>query len=51
MGTRRKYSPEFKREAAELANQPRQTAPQVARDLSIRLALINRWATPQMSWH
>lgn len=43
MGTRRKYSPEFKREAVELANQPGQTAPQVARDLGIRPALINRW--------
>lgn len=43
MGTRRNYSPEFKREAVELASQPGQTAPQVARDLGIRPALINRW--------
>lgn len=43
MGTRRKYSPEFKREAVELANQPGQSVPQVARDLAIRPNLINRW--------
>ncbi len=43
MGARRNYSPEFKREAVELASQPGQTVPQVARDLGISPGLINRW--------
>ncbi len=34
--TRRKYAPEFKREAVELAYHPGQTVTGVARDLGIR---------------
>ena len=41
--TRRKYTPEFKREAVELANQPGQTITGVARDLGIRPNLLGRW--------
>jgi len=43
MVTRRKYSPEFKAEALELASQPGQTVTGVARDLGIRPNLIHRW--------
>lgn len=43
MGTRRKYSPEFKREAVELASQPGQTVAGVARDLGIRANILSRW--------
>ena len=43
MGTRRNYSPEFKREAVELASQPGQTVAGVARDLGIRANILNRW--------
>ena len=43
MGSRRIYSPEFKREAVELANQPGQTVAQVARDLGIRANMLSRW--------
>ncbi|MFV1849189.1 MAG: transposase [bacterium] len=43
MGTRRKYSPEFKREAVELASQPGQTVAGVARDLGIRPNILSRW--------
>lgn len=41
--TRRHYSPEFKREAVELAGQPGQTIAGVARDLGIRDNLLGRW--------
>ena len=40
---RRKFSPEFKREAVELAAQPGQTIAGVARDLGIRANLLGRW--------
>lgn len=43
MGSRRKYSAEFKREAVELANQPGQTITGVARDLGVRSNLLGRW--------
>ena len=43
MGTSRKYSPEFKREAVELANQPGQTVSGVASDFGIRANLLSRW--------
>ena len=43
MGVRRKYSPEFKREAVELASQPGQTVTGVARDLGIRPNMLSRW--------
>lgn len=41
--TRRKYSPEFKREAVELASRPGQTITGVAADLGIGAGLIQRW--------
>lgn len=41
--TRRKYSPEFKREAVALASQPGQTVVGVAADLGIGAGLIQRW--------
>lgn len=43
MSTRRKYSPEFKREAVELASQPGQTVAGVARDLGIPAGILGRW--------
>lgn len=43
MGTRRKYSAEFKREAVELACQPGQTFVGVAKDLGIRANQLHRW--------
>ena len=41
--TRRKYSPEFKREAVQLANNPGQSVAGVARDLGIKENLLRRW--------
>lgn len=41
--TRRKFSPEFKREAVDLATNPRQSVAGVARDLGIRENLLRRW--------
>jgi len=41
--TRRKYSPEFKREAVALANQPGQTITGLAASLGIGAGLIQRW--------
>jgi len=41
--TRRKYSPEFKREAVQLANNPGQSLAGVARDLGIKENLLRRW--------
>ena len=41
--TRRYYSPEFKREAVELASQPGQTISGVAANLGIGPGLIQRW--------
>jgi transposase len=38
--TRRQFSPEFKREAVELASQPGQTLAGAARDLGIRDNLL-----------
>jgi len=40
---RRKFSPEFKREAVELACQPGQTIAGVARDLGVGANLLGRW--------
>lgn len=40
---RRKFSPEFKHEAVELASHPGQTIAGVARDLSIGGGLLGRW--------
>jgi len=41
--TRRKYSPEFKREAVMLASQPGQTITGVAQNLGVGAGLIQRW--------
>jgi transposase len=41
--SRRKYSPEFKREAVELVNQPGQTVAGVAADLGIVESVLRRW--------
>lgn len=41
--TRRKFSPEFKREAVELVNQPGQTVSKVAADLGIVESVLRRW--------
>ncbi len=40
---RRKFSPEFKHEAVELAGNPGQTVAGVARDLGIGAGLLGRW--------
>jgi transposase len=40
---RRKFSPEFKREAVKLACQPGQTIASVVRDLGIGANLLVRW--------
>ncbi len=40
---RRKYSPEFKREAFQLANNPGQSVAGVARDVGIKENLLRRW--------
>ena len=41
--SRRNYSPEFKREAVSLANQPGQTVASVANDLGIGAGVLGRW--------
>ena len=43
MGTRRKFSAEFKREAVALTGQPDVSVAQVARDLGIGANLLTRW--------
>lgn len=43
MSKRRNFSPEFKREAVELASHPSVSVAQVARDLGIRPNLLSRW--------
>ncbi len=43
MGTRRKFSAEFKREAVALTAQPDVSVAQVARDLGIGSNLLGRW--------
>jgi transposase len=43
MSKRRKYSPEFKREAVQLARQPGISCAQVARELGIGSNLLTRW--------
>jgi transposase len=43
MSKRRKYSPEFKREAVQLARQPDVSCAQVARELGIGANLLTRW--------
>lgn len=44
MGKRRKYSAEFKREAVALANDPRVTKSQIARELGISANVLGRWS-------
>lgn len=43
MSKRRKFSPEFKREAVQLARQPDVSCAQVARELGIGANLLTRW--------
>lgn len=43
MGTRRRFSAEFKREAVALTAQPDVSVAQVARDLGIGSNLLSRW--------
>ena len=43
MGTRRKFSAEFKREAVALTGHPDVSVAQVARDLGIGANLLGRW--------
>jgi transposase len=43
MGTRRKFSAEFKREAVALTGQPDVSVAQVARNLGIGANLLTRW--------
>ncbi len=43
MATKRKYSPEFKHEAVEMARSSEQSMSQVARDLGIGPNLLTRW--------
>ena len=40
---RRQYSPEFKREAVELATRPGQTITGTAKDLGIATSALHRW--------
>ena len=43
MTKRRKYSPEFKREAVLLAQQPDASCRQIALDIGINPNLLSRW--------
>jgi transposase len=43
MGSRRKYSTEFKQEAVQLASQAGVSVAQVARDLGIQPNMLTRW--------
>jgi len=43
MSKRRKYSPEFKREAVELTRQPGVSCRQVALEIGINANLLTRW--------
>jgi transposase len=43
MGSRRKYSPEFKREAVQVSSQAGVSVSQVARDLGIQPNMLTRW--------
>lgn len=43
MTKRRKYSPEFKREAVALAQQPGVSCRQIALDIGVNPNLLNRW--------
>ena len=43
MGSRRKYSQEFKQEAVQLSRQSGVSVSQVARDLGIQANMLTRW--------
>lgn len=43
MTQRRRFSPEFKREAIELTRQPDITISQIARDLGMNANVLSRW--------
>jgi transposase len=43
MGSRKKYSAEFKREAVQLSSQSGVSVSQVARDLGIQPNMLTRW--------
>ncbi|MEQ9448981.1 MAG: transposase, partial [Rhodospirillaceae bacterium] len=43
MSKRRRFSPEFKREAVELTRHPDVSVTQVARDIGIAANLLSRW--------
>jgi transposase len=43
MGSRRKYSQEFKQEAVQLASQAGVSVAQVARDLGLQPNMLTRW--------
>jgi len=43
MSKRRKFSPEFKREAVQLAIQPSVTLREVARDVGVGEGMLGRW--------
>jgi len=43
MPNRKTYSPEFKREAVALSNQPGVTKAQIGRELGINANMITRW--------
>ena len=43
MGSRRKYSEEFKREAVQMSNREGVGVTQVARDLGIQPNMLSRW--------
>lgn len=43
MATRRRFSPEFKREAVRLVRQRRVSMAQVARDLDVHVNLLRGW--------
>jgi transposase len=43
MGTRRRFTDEFKREAIRLVGRPGVTVSSVARDLDINVSVLRRW--------
>lgn len=43
MGTRRKFTDEFKREAVKLAGQPGVTIAKVAAELGVERSMLRRW--------
>ena len=51
MSKRRKYSPQFKREAVAMANAPDVTIRQVAANLGIGAGMVGRWCPDQGVTH